>query len=229
MIIDRNQSVSDEDRSDARPQEFLDGGQDANQEQASAEPPAENGEVDAFADLERLRLPQDFAAAVSVQPVLTSIAVRKPHRQEFVRVRRGDEWKFETGCLTDAETREVYLVDGHLRAELNGDVKPTCLFLTLSRNSPVPFLWPVVIPGIDGRPCRWHESALAAAQLAMGTWTKVESDQVAQQYVPSRALGDLGDPEWPQLTLQELLRLAFRDRFIRERNHPILRRLRGEI
>ena len=41
--------------------------------------------------------------------------------------------------------------------------------------------------------------------------------------------GQLGEPEWPTPTFGELLRVAFKDRFITTLDHPILRRLRGEV
>ena len=37
------------------------------------------------------------------------------------------------------------------------------------------------------------------------------------------------EPEWPDLSFQELLRIAFRDRFIADLNHPVLRQLDGKV
>jgi hypothetical protein len=42
------------------------------------------------------------------------------------------------------------------------------------------------------------------------------------------ATGQLPEPEWPQTPFPDLLRVAFRDRYIADANHPVLRRLRGE-
>jgi hypothetical protein len=44
-----------------------------------------------------------------------------------------------------------------------------------------------------------------------------------------QAQGHLSEPEWPQLPFGELLRIAFRDRYISTPDHPVLRRLRGEV
>ena len=184
---------------------------------------------DPFNDLSALRLPQDFASQTSVRPVFTTIGVRKPNRQEFVRVREGENWKFETGCFTDGESGEVYMVPQALWPELQGEVRPTCLVTCLSRNSNVPFLWPLKLPGPDGRPNRWNESAIEAASLAEQQWLRVVADMSAGCYVPQIATGNLADPEWPAgLTLNDLIRLAFRDRLIDDIQHPLLRRLRGE-
>jgi hypothetical protein len=37
------------------------------------------------------------------------------------------------------------------------------------------------------------------------------------------------EPEWPELGFRDLLKLAFRDRFIGAFDHPVLRKLRGEL
>ena len=35
------------------------------------------------------------------------------------------------------------------------------------------------------------------------------------------------EPEWPSHSLQELIRIAFRDRMIDSLDHPVVKRLRG--
>ena len=190
-------------------------------------PPAE----DPFSSesLSAMRLSQDFAAMAQVVPVITSVAVRKPHKQEFVRVRAGADWRFETGCFVNNEDREVYLVTPPLWASMPADIVPKCLVLAITRNSTIPFIWPLTIPDSD-RPNRWHQSAMASAQQAETRWTKVTSDMSAGQYVPSVAMADIADPEWPaDLRMKDYLRLAFKDRLIDNHAHPILKRLRGEI
>jgi hypothetical protein len=37
------------------------------------------------------------------------------------------------------------------------------------------------------------------------------------------------DPVWPELSMQELLRIAFKDRYVDTLDHIILRQLRGEV
>lgn len=189
-----------------------------------------NDSNDPFANLESLRLSQDFSGMANVKTVLTSIAVRKPNRHEFVRVRAGDGWKFSTATFTDKELRETYLVSPNIREQLAGEVTPTALFLTISRNSPMPFLWPIPLPGPDGRTNRWYESAFEAAKLAEQSWLRVAADMSAGCYIPQVAQGELPDPVWPEdLALESYLRLAFKDRMISDFQHPMLRRLRGEI
>ena len=95
----------------------------------------------------------------------------KPNRHEFVRVRPGGEWQLETGVFEDKVNREIYLVQKDLWADLLGEVFPVCLFLAISRQGDI-FMWPVKLPGSDGRSNSWNDSALAAARLAETKWIR---------------------------------------------------------
>ena len=193
-------------------------------------PPAVSDDPFDPSNLLKMKLSQDFAGMTAVKAVITTVAARKPAKHEFVRVRPGAEWRFETGCFVDKDTREVYLVHPDLWPAMPGDVTPTALVLAVSRNSPVPFLWPLVLPSSDGRPNRWHESAIEAARLAENQWLRSVADMGAGCYVPYIAAAKLPEPEWPSdLKMADFLRLAFQGRFISDFSHPCLKRLRGEI
>ncbi len=165
-----------------------------------------------------------------MKPVLTTVACRKPHKQEFIRVRPGEENRFTTACFIDKDTRDTYLVSSDVRELIAGDVVPTLLVVCISRNSPIPFLWPLTLPATDGRPNRWHESAVDAATIAEKQWVKVVSDMSSGCYLSMVAVGQLAEPDWSEVpTISELLKLSFKDRFIASPTHPVLKRLRGEL
>lgn len=178
----------------------------------------------------RMRLSQDFTELAAVRPAITTIAVRRPTRREFVRVRPGLPWRFETWCFYDPDNNEVYMVTPELLSLVHGEVKPTALVLAITRNSPIPFLWPLTLPSSDGRPNRWHESGIEAARRAESRWLRSTADMTAGCYVPFEAMGELPDPEWPAgLEMNDYIRLAFQGRLIDSDSHICLRRLRGEI
>jgi hypothetical protein len=101
------------------------------------------------------------------------------------------------------------------------------LFLAINRQKVV-FFWPVRLPGADGRSDNWSQSALDAAELATTHWVRVTSDQSLGAYQVQYAKYT-HEPEWPQLPMQALLRIAFRERYIDTLDHVILRQLRGEM
>ena len=188
---------------------------------------ADNPAPDPF-DPESLRLSQDFGSGMGVKKILTTVRCGKPNRHEFVRVCVGDDWQLETGVFEDKVHRELYLVERHLWPELAGDVYPVCLFLAANRQGDV-FLWPVKLPGQDGRSNTWNDSALAAAKLAESKWIRLAANMTAGMYDTFQAICELSEPEWPELSFSEILKLSFRDRFIRDMDHPVLRALRGEV
>jgi hypothetical protein len=181
-------------------------------------------------DLDALRLSQDFSEMAGVKKLLTTVPVRKPHRQEFVRVHPDPSWRLETATLEIQEERgkTVYLVERALWAELPGEIVPMALFAAMNRQGVV-FLWPVRLPGDDGRQNEWHRSAHEAAQYAMDKWVRVASNSSLGAYDIFAASGAIPDPVWPEEDFVQLVQIAFRDKFIRAWEHPALRQLRGEI
>ena len=196
------------------------------QETGSANPEAPQGAGDF--DLSRLRLGQDFADKVGVKKALLSVPVRKPDRQSFVRVHPDPTRRLDTATLTLKDERETYLVDPSLWRELPGELVPTALFTAITRQGVV-FLWPVRLPGPDGRLDSWSRSALDATEMAKEEWVRVAANMSLGAYDVFVATGEFPEPEWPEVTYQKLLEIAFRDRFIRVPEHPVIKKLRGEF
>ena len=176
---------------------------------------------------ENLRLSQDFAETGGVRKLLTVVPCRKPKRQEFVRVRPGEDWRLTTAILEDDASKDAYLVDASLHAALADEIKPVCLRLAVTSRKDV-LLWPIRLPGADGRSNTWNDSAAVAADVAESKWVRVVSNMPGGCYDCFTATAALGDPQWPEEDFRELLRRCFKDRFIRDEDHPLLRQLRGE-
>jgi hypothetical protein len=178
-------------------------------------------------DLTKLKLSQDFAADLGVKKILLTVPVRRPDKQAFIRVHPDAAYSLETAVLVSDEDRETYLVERSLWSELR-DVVPKVLFTAITKQGIV-FLWPVRLPGTDGRHDEWNRSALEAATVATKAWIRVVSNTSLGAYEVLQATGNYPEPEWPDIPFQELVRIAFKDRFILSMDHPAIRRLRGEI
>ncbi len=85
------------------------------------------------------------------------------------------------------------------------------------------------MPGSDGKLDEWSRSALEAADIARSGWVRVQSNMSLGAYEVFEATGDIPNPEWPETPFKDLLRVAFKGRFIDSLDHPVLRKLRGEI
>jgi hypothetical protein len=179
-------------------------------------------------DPAHLRLSQNFAETIGVKKALITVPVRKPNKQEFVRVHPSDEYRLETAVLELKEERETYLVAPDLWPELPSELTPKVLLTTINRQG-VLSLWPVRMPGEDGRLDEWNASALEAAEMARGRWVRVVANMSLGAYEVYEATGDLPDTEWPDLPFAEILKVAFKGHYITEINHPVIRRLRGEL
>ena len=179
-------------------------------------------------DLSRLRLGQDFGEIVGVKKALITVPVRKPNRQWFVRVHPDEDDRFQTAVLELKDDRETYLVDQDLWGELPGEIIPKVIFTAINRQGVV-FLWPIKLPGADGRHDEWNRSALEAAQMATTRWVRVSANMSLGAYEVLEATGELPDPEWPDQDFNTLMQIGFKDRFINSPDHTVLRRLRGEL
>lgn len=182
--------------------------------------------VDNKFDLDSLRLSQNFADSVGVKRMLITVPVRKPNRQDFFRVRPEPEYCLETVILELKEERMSYLVDRSIWADIPGELVPKAIFTCLTRLG-VLFLWPVRLPGEDGRQDHWSRSALTAAEMGKARWVRVAANLSLGAYEVFSASSDLQEPDWPPVSFQEILRIAFRDQYIDSIDHPVLRRLRG--
>jgi hypothetical protein len=180
-------------------------------------------------DISRLRLSQDFVAAAGVKKVLNTIPCRKPSKEWFVQTHPDEAYRIPTCVVELKEDSETYLVDSSLWPELVSEstFSPRALITSINRQG-VLFLWPIRLPGSDGRLDEWSRSAMEAAALAAGKWVRVQSNMSLGAYEVYEAAGQWAAPEWPEIPFQELLRIAFKDRFIVGLDHPILKRLRGE-
>jgi hypothetical protein len=177
-------------------------------------------------DLANLRLNQNFVESAGVKRLLTTVPVRKPGPQEFVRVHPDVRYREPLAVLELKDDREVYLLPPALAQELPGEFYMATLYTTISRQNVV-FLWPVRLPSSDGRVIEWHRSAASAAEHAMRRWVRVKANMGLGAYELFEAASTVPDPEWPAVSFQELIEIAFRDRLITNLDHPAIKRLRG--
>jgi hypothetical protein len=176
-------------------------------------------------DFNALRLSQAYEQTAGVEKLLTTVPVRKPNKTEFVRMH--PEMCFDTMLLELKEDRESYLVLPHLLAEVSGIAVQVSLRLAINRAG-VLFLWPLRLPGEDGRSNVWHESAREAADLAVGRWVSIRANMFLGAYDIYQGAETLSDPQWPDnKSIEDILEVAFRGHIIDDAEHPVIKRLQG--
>lgn len=177
-----------------------------------------------------LRIGQDFLGELSLKKPLLTVPVRKPDKTWWVRVHPGEDFRLQTAVLDLKEDRELYLIAPALRSDLVTDSTfgVRALFTGMNRQG-VLFLWPVPLPGPDGKILEWHRSLLEAAEMAMGGWVRVVANMSLGAYDVFQADGIKDDPKWPAEPFEKILEVAFKGRYLDRLDHPVLQRLRGEI
>ena len=180
-------------------------------------------------DLDSLRLKQDFSETLGIQRVLSHVPVRKPNKTNFIRVHSGEDYRMDVGIVEMKEERETFLVTPAMMSEpgIYELVVPARLVTYITRQG-VLALWPLKLEK-DGKLNPWHESALEAAQLAEEQWVSVRADMSLGAYQIFLATAELPEPEWPEHTFSELVRLGFKGLIVDKPDHPLIQQLTGAI
>ena len=181
---------------------------------------------DPFDNLDNLRLTQDFVETVGVKKLLTTIPVRRPNPQDFIRVHADPAYREAFPAIELKDERELCERGPIERGASSTECVSATLFTTINRQGVVS-LWPVRLPGPDGKTNEWWRSAREAAELAMAKWVRIKANMSLGAYEIFSAASVIQDPTWPELPFNELLRIAFRDRIISSPDHPVVKRLRG--
>jgi len=177
--------------------------------------------------LEALRLPDNFAQAPTGvrQPLRPTFGKLNKHR--FSRVHPAPEYKYPTILVTDKDNMgETYLAAPNLIQRLGSMAKPKILRLAVD-NAGVPRLVAEPIPAPNDRLNLWNDSMIRAIYAGETDWVRVEPNRAAGQYEHIFAKGNLGEPQWPEQSMNELVLECFKDRIIQDVNHPLIRQLEG--
>jgi len=178
-------------------------------------------------NLNNLRISQDFSESIGVKKAIHTIPIKRPPKQDFIQTSPDPAYQIPVAVIELKEDRETYLVAPELASELCTEVIPKLLVTTINRQG-VLFLWPIKLPDHDGRIDSWNESAMNAANLAKDRWVRVSANMSLGGYDVFEATGNLSEPDWPDLAFEDIIRIAFKNKFIDDINHPVLQRLRGE-
>lgn len=74
----------------------------------------------------------------------------------------------------------------------------------------------------------WHSSAREAAERAQSVWVRMVANMGGGYYDIWETDGSVGEPQWPEHSLTQLLKVAFGNgRLIDREDHPVLQQLLG--
>ena len=102
------------------------------------------------------------------------------------------------------------------------------LFTVIDRQNNLSLV-PVPLPGANGVRNSWHESRLQALMRAKSVWLRISSNNDLKGYDIFEATASLPEPTWPDITLNELLEIAFRGRILATVDHPVVQEKLGGV
>jgi hypothetical protein len=193
---------------------------------ASSTPAVEAEKAPDPFDLERLALDQSFAETIGVKKLLTHVPVGKPGNQNWFQVHPDPNYRRNFLVIILKTEREIYLVSPEMAAELAGECIPVTVFTVVSSVGVVS-LWPVRLPGPDGKDLAWWVTEREAAALGMKHWVRIKANMALGANDIDISEKMTAKPKWPAATFQELVKIAFAGRLIDSADHCVVRRLRG--
>ena len=178
-------------------------------------------------DPKSLALNGNPADSIGVKRALTIVPVRKPNKQEFFRTHSDEDFSVQMAILDLKTENEIYAVTPDVAFSIPGETRVVRLTTSITRQGNV-FLWPIVMPSPDGREMAWHSSAREAAERSRNFWVRMVANMGGGYYDIWEAEGSIAEPQWPDHTFQQLLKVAFGNgRLIDREDHPVLQQLLG--
>jgi hypothetical protein len=179
-------------------------------------------------DLDAIRV--DIGVPTNSGVVRAQVSVRKPPKDEWVRVHPSPEYQIAVTLLEDRSEGgfggSFFVVNPDMREILDGEYDTVQIYSYVNTLG-VPALWPIKLPkpGRDMFPAT--ESQLNLAKLGQGQWIRVLWNGKAYESKVPIDPDSLPQPIWPRESLSELFGLAFGARTIKTVEHPIVLRLTG--
>ncbi|WP_448553316.1 hypothetical protein [Thalassotalea montiporae] len=130
---------------------------------------------------------------------------------------------FTTHTVADKDGNQ-YIVAKDIADKLSGDAKARQLYLAMMRTGET-FVLSVPAPTPANRKNSWVRSAHDAVQKGMKNYIRVSRFDEAYRTIESQK--PFKQPEWPDISLEEMIEQAFDDRFITDSEHPVMKELIG--
>lgn len=177
-------------------------------------------------DFDSLIIPANFGEKFGVTKVITNIAVRKPTKTVFVYIKSGDN--IQVFIYEDKISGITYVLTPEIAEIVHEAARRVELHRAVDRQGNQ-FLIPVTLPGEDGRRNLWSESLMQAIFCGEKAWVRIVANIAAGAYDVYQAKGALGEPEWSDHSMKELVEIAFRGKVISSENDTVIQQLQGAI
>lgn len=180
-------------------------------------------------DPNALRIGQDFVSQAGVTRLLTTVPVRRPQKQWWVRCHPSNDHRLAVAMIELKDDAEYYVVTPLVVRQLPISIYHLATLQTSITRQGTLFLWPLRNSGSDGKDYAWWRSARDAALMAQTKWINIIGNKQRGAYDISEAPGKIPEPEWLDYPMEPLMEIGFKDRLIDTVDHPVLQQLQGRM
>jgi hypothetical protein len=177
-------------------------------------------------NLDQFRLNQDYITHAQVKKAITTVPINSPNRNKWYRVLDGKNYNFT--AMTITYDRDTYVVSSSFHAELQCHIVPKVFYILVDRDGNI-ITWGIRLADHLGRLNDWSKSAFEAIAKGRSEWVQVAANMNLGAYDIYTAVSELEEPQFPDTSFEELLAIAFKGRTIDSLDHPIVKKIRGEI
>lgn len=186
-------------------------------------PAAAAEKFEKFAEMRR----DPRASMAQTKKRLVDIPARTPDKAWFVRTSGRPQHQGILPLYWDkAGDGHPYLIDPAVQDYFGKDVRNNYCVLSITRQGTF-FLWCSPLEDEEGNWNSWHASAHDMKGFAAVSWIRVQSNKQLGGYEPNDPKVQPPDPEWPDISWGDIVRLAFRRHLVEVESHPLINRLLG--
>jgi hypothetical protein len=179
-------------------------------------------------DLNALCLDQSFNSGDILKQ--TEIPIRTPKKDEFFRVHP----TYTTGLMgvwrdTENVYHLVYPEVANLEI-LQGHVRRVVLKLAVNADG-LFFIWPLRVADKNGNLDEYARTAHLAAEQAIDSWVRIQANKETSSFTRFIAANKnlRPEPQWPTDPYDVIVTRGFHGNIMPTEDHPLIKRLRGEI
>lgn len=184
------------------------------------------GKVEKKFQLDAIKATTGHGALATVEQMVYH--VNRPGKHDFFFIHPDPSHRVAVFLIEDKENNDYYLVMPDIANQVPGDYVVKILVMYITRGGSVG-LWPVKAPTEEGKLDSWNESATNIVNEHSEKWIRLRSNRSLGAYDCVIAKGEIPDPDWPEITYEEVVEKAFKGKIIDDIDHPMLKNLRGEL
>jgi hypothetical protein len=175
-----------------------------------------------------IRLAPDFVETAGTKKMVTTVPIKEmPGKQDWIRTHWDPAYTVTPVAFVKLEEeRELYGIAPHIAAGLpEYEYYKAHLILAITRQG-TPFFWAAKIStGSQG--LSWYNSRLVAIEQTQKQWCRVVPNIQASGYDLIVTRGNIPDPQWPDMPMEDLLQIAFKNKYVDREDHPLFDKLWG--